>query len=243
MLRIETQLAKASLTRVEMRDPYKIYHRETLDSLRKMAPAFAWDRYFEATHLAPTPWLNVAEPAFVTELNARLQKETLDDLKTYLRWTLLAATAPYLSKAFVDEDFAFNRAYLRGVKEQRPRWKKCVDLVDTQLGEALGQEFVARVFPPSMKSQTVLMTHQIEAAMKARIEAARLDVTGHQGAGARQARGGARQGRAIPMCGGTTRRCASSAATFSVMRFAARNSNGAARRPRSADLWIAPSGS
>jgi endothelin-converting enzyme/putative endopeptidase len=171
VLRIETQLAKASLTRVEMRDPYKIYHRETLDSLRKMAPAFAWDRYFEATHLAPTPWLNVAEPAFVTELNARLQNETLTDLKSYLRWTLLAATAPYLSKAFVDEDFAFNRAYLRGVKEQKPRWKRCVGLVDAQLGEALGQEFVARVFPPAMKSQTVLMTHQIEAAMKTRIEA------------------------------------------------------------------------
>ncbi len=71
----------------------------------------------------------------------------------------------------MDEDFAFNRAYLRGVKEQKPRWKRCVGLVDAQLGEALGQEFVARVFPPAMKSQTVLMTHQIEAAMKTRIEA------------------------------------------------------------------------
>jgi putative endopeptidase len=170
VLRIETALARASLTRVEQRDPYKIYHRETADSLKKIAPAFDWDGYFEHTRLKPDPWLNVAQPAFLTELNARLENETLKDLKAYLRWTLLDASASALSKAFVAENFAFNRAYLRGVKEDRPRWKKCVGLVDDQLGEALGQEFVARTFTSAMKTKTVLMTHQIEAAMKARIQ-------------------------------------------------------------------------
>jgi putative endopeptidase len=173
ILRIETSLAKATLTQVEQRDPYKIYHRETLSGLQKLAPAFDWRAYFTAVGLKPQPWLNVAQPAFVKELNARIAGESLADLKTYLRWTLIDATASYLAQSFVDEDFAFYGAYLRGVEADQPRWKKCVTWVDRDLPEALGKEFVARAFPAAMKAKTLLMTQQIEAAMKERIE--RLD--------------------------------------------------------------------
>src|SRR5262249_26763990 len=120
--------------------------------------------------LQPEPWLNVEEPAFMTELNARLAGEKLPDLQAYLRWTVAAAASPYLASDFAGEHFAFNRAYLRGVEADEPRWKKGVGWVDRDLGEALGKEFVARVFPPQMKEKTVHMTDQIEAAMKTRIQ-------------------------------------------------------------------------
>jgi len=92
--------------------------------------------------------LNLAQPAFVKELDARIAARCLPDLKTYLRWTLVDATGTYLSKSFVDEDFAFYSAYMRGVQSDEPRWKKCVAWVDRDLPEALGKEFVARAFPP-----------------------------------------------------------------------------------------------
>ena len=173
VLRIETALAKATLSRVEQRDPYKIYHRQTLAELQKLAPAFDWQAYFAAAGLQAQPWLNVSQPLFVKELNGRIAAESLSDLKTYLRWTLIDATASFLSRSYVDEDFAFYSAYLRGAQADQPRWKKCVNWIDRDLPDALGREFVARAFPVAMKAKTLLMTQQIEAAMKERIE--RLD--------------------------------------------------------------------
>ena len=170
VLRIETALAKASLSRVDRRDPYKIYHRTDPGKLKTLVPGFDWSGYFSALGGRPGSWLNVSEPAFFTELAARLKSESLDDVKTYLRWHLISAASDYLSKPFVDEHFAFYRAYLRGVKEPQPRWKKCVDWVDRDLGEALGKEFTDRVFPPETKAKTVAMTQQILTAMKVRIQ-------------------------------------------------------------------------
>ena len=170
VMRIETALAKASLTRVERRDPYKIYHRTEPPKLKTLVPGFDWDGYFKAVGGKPQGWLNVSEPAFFTEVGARLKSEKLEDVKTYLRWGLVSARADYLSKPFVDERFAFYRAYLRGVKEQQPRWKKCVGLVDRDLGEALGKEFSDRVFPPENKAKAQGMTKLILAAMQTRIQ-------------------------------------------------------------------------
>jgi putative endopeptidase len=170
VMRIETSLAKASLSRVDQRDPYKIYHRATLAQLQKETPGFDWNTYFNSVGFKPEPWVNNAEPQFMAEMNRLLRAESLADLKTYLRWGVLDAQAPYLSKPFVDQDFAFYSAYMRGVPEQRPRWKKCVSWVDRDLGEALGKEFVDKTIPPSVKTQTVKMTQQIQDAMKVRIE-------------------------------------------------------------------------
>jgi len=170
VMRIETAIAKVSLTRVERRDPYKVYHRTTLASLKKLVPTIDWDAYFTAVGGRPGAWLNVSQPKVFAEVEARLKSEPLPDLKTYLRWTLVNAYADYLSQPFVDQDFAFYRATLRGVKEQEPRWKKCVGWVDRDLGEALGKEFVDRVFPPENKAKAVGMTDLIVAAMKSRIE-------------------------------------------------------------------------
>jgi putative endopeptidase len=170
VMRIETALAQASLTRVERRDPYKVYHRTTPDQLRALVPSIDWDGYYASLGGKPGAWLNVSEPNFLAELQRRFGNERLADIKTYLRWTLISAKADYLSKAFVDERFAFYRGYLRGVKDAQPRWKKCVGWVDRDLGEALGKEFVDRVFPPENKVKAIAMTDLVVAAMKTRIQ-------------------------------------------------------------------------
>jgi endothelin-converting enzyme/putative endopeptidase len=170
VMRIETALANASLNVVDRRDPYKVYHRTTPASLRTLVPSIDWDDYFAALGGKPGEWLNVTEPQAFEQVEALLKTESLADIKTYLRWTLVSNRADYLSRAFVDEDFAFYRATLLGVKEQKPRWKKCVSWVDRDLGEALGKEFVDREFPPENKAKAIAMTNQVAAAMATRIQ-------------------------------------------------------------------------
>jgi len=170
VMRIETALANASLNVVDRRDPYKVYHRTTPASLRTLVPSIDWDDYFAALGGKPGEWLNVTEPQAFEQVEALLKTESLADIKTYLRWTLVSNRADYLSRAFVDEDFAFYRATLLGVKEQKPRWKKCVSWVDRDLGEALGKEFVDREFPPENKAKAIAMTNQVATAMATRIQ-------------------------------------------------------------------------
>jgi endothelin-converting enzyme/putative endopeptidase len=170
VMRIETAIANVTLTRVERRDPYKTYHRTEPGELSTLVPGFDWKGYFKAVGSRPGAWLNVAQPAVLKQIGVLLQTEKLEDIKTYLRWTLVSAKAEYLPKTFADQDFAFYRAYLFGVKEQPPRWKTCVGLVDNDLGEALGKEFADRVFPPDNKTKAVGMTNLIVAAMRTRIE-------------------------------------------------------------------------
>ncbi len=169
VMRIETALAKASLTRVDKRDPYKIYHRMRRAELQGLTPSFRWDDYLRAIGQPALDDVNVTEPEFYKQVEATLRGESLDDLRTYLRWHLVDSRAAYLSSAFVDEDFAFHRAYLRGVKEPSPRWKRCVGWVDRDLGEALGQVFVRKAFPPEVKASTVQMVQLVESAMGQRI--------------------------------------------------------------------------
>jgi len=170
VLRIETALAKASLTRVERRDPYKVYHRTAPSALLKLAPAIDWNAYASAAGLTLAPWINVADPGELRAVQEVLKDEPLPSIKTYLRWALVNSRAKELSKAFVDEDFEFYRHYLRGVPQQPPRWKTCVRQVDELLGEALGREFVERNFPPEARAAALKMTVQIQEAMRKRIE-------------------------------------------------------------------------
>jgi endothelin-converting enzyme/putative endopeptidase len=170
VLRIETALAKASLTRVERRNPYNLSHKMTLQELGKIAPAFEWKPYLVTSGLiTKVDTLNVTEPKFFAAMQKELKSVPLADWKAYLRWHAVHARAPYLSKKFVEEDFNFYRKTLRGVKSMAPRWKRCVQYVDRDLGEALGQEFVARTFTPETKAKTVDMTKRIETAMEEEI--------------------------------------------------------------------------
>jgi endothelin-converting enzyme/putative endopeptidase len=115
--------------------------------------------------------VNVAQPAFYKEMETQLKTDSLDDLKAYLRWHVVRAKARFLSSAFVDAEFNFSSKYLRGVTAMPPRWKRCVQLVDHNLGEALGQVFVEKTFTPETKARTLAMTKEVEAAMQSEIEA------------------------------------------------------------------------
>jgi len=166
VLELETALAAATLTRVDRRDPHKLFHTMNAKGLQALTPGFAWDTYLQAAGLAGLNSFNVTEPEFFKGLERQLQANSLDDLKNYLRWHVAHASAAHLSAAFVNEDFDFFGKTLRGIPELKPRWKRCVALVDGQLGEALGKEFVSRAFSADLKRKTLHMTRQIEQAMQ-----------------------------------------------------------------------------
>jgi len=171
ILAFETTLAKASLTRVERRNPYNLYHKVDRAKLQAMTPSFKWDAYLTATGSPSLSTFNVDQPAFLAAVEKQLTAVDLDTWKAYLRWHLVSDRAPYLSKAFVDADFAFYSKYLRGVVAQRPRWKRCVHMVDRDLGEARGQVFVKKTFGADVKQRTVAMTAGVERAMESEIRA------------------------------------------------------------------------
>jgi len=163
---IETALAEKSLTRVQRRDPYNLFHKMDHAQLKALTPDFDWDQYLDAEGLAGLQTFNVTEPEFYKEMDQLIATTSLDDWKTYLRWHLVHAWAPYLSMNFQRENFDFYSGTLRGIKQMPPRWKQCVRTVNGDLGEALGQVFVAKTFSADTKARTLKMTEQVEAAME-----------------------------------------------------------------------------
>jgi len=139
VMRLETAMAKASLTRVERRDPHKLVHKMKVADLTQLAPNFDWPGYYREMRYPEFAILNVDAPEFIKELNSLLSSESVDAWKTYLRFHVADVSSSYLSSKFVEENFEFYRKYLRGAKQMQPRWKRCVQYVDNDLGEALGQ--------------------------------------------------------------------------------------------------------
>jgi putative endopeptidase len=166
VMEIETALAKASMSNVDVRDPNKTYHRMSLKDVQSLAPNLSWATYFDQVGVPGLKDLNVGQPDFFKSLSAQLTSTPLEDWKTYLRWTLVNTTAPGLSEPFVAEDFAFNGKELRGAKEILPRWKRCVTATDRSLGEALGQVYVEKYFPPEAKAHALEMVHNLTAALR-----------------------------------------------------------------------------
>ena len=167
VLDIETALAKASLTRVDKRDPYKLYHKVTRAQFVALTPSFRWDRYFAAVGLPALAELNDTEPEFYKALEIQLRSRKIEEWRAYLRWHVVHAQARYLSSPFVQAHFDFYNKYLRGVVEQPPRWKRCVQFVDQNLGEALGKVFVMKKHSGrNVKQRTLAMTKEIQKAME-----------------------------------------------------------------------------
>jgi putative endopeptidase len=165
VMALETELAKASLDNVALRDPKASDHKMTVAELRKLAPNVDWAALLGASGLKPDP-LNVTQPAFVKEVDRRLGATPLADWKTYLEWRVIEWAADLLPKAFVDEQFEFAGKFLSGAKERKPRWKRCVELTDNLLGEALGKKYVEKYFPPAAKARMQLLVKNLLAAMK-----------------------------------------------------------------------------
>ena len=169
VMKMETQLAEASLDNVALRDPKATDHKMTMADLHKLTPRFDWAVSFKALGIAQDD-VNVGEPRFLEEFDRQLASTPIADWKTYLKWHLLDSAAPSLSDAFVQEDFAFNGAYLSGAKEMKPRWKRCVESTDRLLGEALGKKYVEKYFPPEAKARMQELVKNLRLAMGETIE-------------------------------------------------------------------------
>src|SRR5882724_248836 len=168
---METTLAKVSMDIVLRRDPANINHKMSLKELQTLTPHFSWDEYLKAMGGAPpTIHYLVATPDFLRGVDQIIATDSLDDLKTYLRWQLVNASGTLLTTAFADERFDFYGRKLTGQKEQRPRWRRCTQAVDRDLGEALGQAYVDRTFGADGKQRMLKLVNALEVALGKDIE-------------------------------------------------------------------------
>jgi putative endopeptidase len=170
IMAMETQLAKASLTRVQSRNMKALYNRKTLQELDKLTPAYDFAGYFKAIGLPNPGNVNVAMPKFMEAVSALVKDSSVEDLKTYLRWNLIGEAAPYLSKAFVEESFRFYRGVLSGAKKMRPRWKRSLSATNAALGEAVGQIYVKKHFPAEAKTRAYKLVMNLKTVLGDRIK-------------------------------------------------------------------------
>ena len=165
VMEIETALAKASMSRVDMRDPEKTYHIYTLADFQKLTPDFDYSVYFKAVKVRPFDTLDVGMPEFFKALNELIAKEPVDAWKSYFRWHTVHSLASNLPKALFDENFAFFGKTLAGQKEPTPRWKQCSSMTDRALGEAVGQDWVKQNFPPAAKQSMDKLVAALEKSL------------------------------------------------------------------------------
>jgi len=171
ILALETRLAEASLTNVELRDPANYYNIKTVAEADAATPRFSWSAYLDHLGLGDLESFSYAHPKFFAEMNAALGDVKLGIWKSYLRWHVVNGFAPYLTEELVNHDFEFYGRTLRGTKQLRPRWKRAVDRVSASMGEALGQVYVERAFPPATKARADQMIENLRGAVRTRIQA------------------------------------------------------------------------
>ena len=168
---LETELAKIQWTKVENRDPIKLYNKVEIARLDDILPGFDWKTYLADAHIVgKVDYVIVSQPSYFKSLSALIKATPLPVWKNYFRWHLLHASAPYLSKPFVDENFAFYGTTLRGTPEIRARWKRGVSLVEGSMGEQLGQVYVTRYFPADSKARVQQLVQNLLAAYKQSID-------------------------------------------------------------------------
>ena len=170
IMALETKLAEASRTRVQLRDPIKNYNKMGVRQLQDLTPEWNWSDYFNKINLLEPGDINVHQPEFFKAANDVFKSTPIDDWKAYLRWHLISATAPYLSKDFVDEEFDFNERTLRGTQQNKPRWKRVIATEDDEIGEALGKLYVGFHFPPEAKARALELVNNLKEALADRIK-------------------------------------------------------------------------
>jgi len=170
VIEIETALAKAQMDNVRRRDPKNINNKMSLAQVRALTPSIDWDVYLKATKAPASDHYIVTSPDFFRAEEKLINDLPLDQWKTYMRWQVVHRSAPYLTKAFVDENFDFFARTMAGAQEQQPRWRRCVRAADRDLGEALGQAYVDRAFPPDSRARTLQMVHAIETSLSSDIQ-------------------------------------------------------------------------
>lgn len=171
IMTLETELAKASMTRVQQRDPNATYHKTTMAELATLAPSISWPEYFRSIGVTATPaFVNVQQPDFFRRASDLVGTLPLEDWRAYLRYHMVDAASPWLSKPFVEEDFRYNSLY-SGAREMLPRWKRCLRAADSRMGEALGQAYIARTFSPEAKMQARQVIDDIRNSFGLRLKA------------------------------------------------------------------------
>lgn len=171
ILNLETALAKAQWDKVVNRDPIKTYNKYPLAQLNKLAPGVDWVAFMNAAGVTgKVDYLLVSQPSYVTAYGQLLTREALPTWKNYLKWRVLSEFAPYLGKDFVDTNFAFAGTVLRGIPENRPRWKRGLTLIESSIGEGLGKLYVARHFPPQNKQRMETLVNNLLAAYRQSID-------------------------------------------------------------------------
>ena len=170
ILALETKLAEASRTRVQLRDPIKNYNKMPVKQLQGLTPDWNWNDYFRALDLLAPQNVNVHQPEFFKTADQVFKDTPIDDWKAYLRWHLIDATAPDLSNDFVDENFNFHDRTLRGAQQIKPRWKRVITSEDEAVGEALGKLYVAFNFPPEAKARALELVNNLKEALADRIK-------------------------------------------------------------------------
>ena len=169
VMTIQTRLANASKSRVELRNPEARYNKKSLAQLADMTPNFSWMDYMTTRGVPPVQEVNIGQPAFFEEVNKMMSDVSIGNWKTYLRWMLLNSSATRLSKAFVDENFNFFNKFLQGTKEQQPRWRRCIGATDNAVGEALGKEYVKKAFTPEAQKRMSELIDNLFAAYRDRL--------------------------------------------------------------------------
>jgi putative endopeptidase len=167
---IEKQLAEISFTRLELRNPFNNYNKIDLDSIKKLSTDIDWELYFKTIGLENTSEINVSQIKFVKGLSGIIKKNTLNDWKIYLKWNIINSAAPYLTKAFEQEQFNFYGKILSGQKQMQARWKRILSTVDNALGEAIGKLYVEKYFPPASKKRMQELVQNLKKSFKNRIE-------------------------------------------------------------------------
>lgn len=171
VMALETDLAKASMTRIAQREPSATYHKTMMPDLQKLVPAIDWPAYFKSIGLSSTPaFVNVGQPEYFKRANELLDSVPLDDWRAYMKYHLLDATAGWLSTPFVNEDFAYSSTF-SGARAMQPRWRRCLRVADSRLGEALGQAYVNKTFSPKAKADAKQVIDDIRASFRDRINA------------------------------------------------------------------------
>jgi putative endopeptidase len=170
VLELETAMAQAQMDNVKRRDPKNINNRMSLAQVRELTPSIDWDGYLKAVKAPASDHYIVTSPDFFRAVEKLINDHPLEHWQAYMRWQVISRSAPYLTKALVDENFDFFARTLAGAQELQPRWRRCVRAADRDLGEALGQAYVDRAFPPDSKARTIQMVHAIETALTSDIE-------------------------------------------------------------------------
>jgi putative endopeptidase len=173
IMNIETNLAKASMSRVEERDPQKTYHKMSIKQLSEIAPDFNWEIYFTSLGVNNVGNINVSQPDFIKEVNELVKTLPIDDIKIYLKWNTIRFASPYLSNDFVQTNFNFYSKTINGVQSMQPRWKRILGTIDRKIGMSLGQLFVKIYFPPEAKGKALNLVHNLISVLSERIK--RLD--------------------------------------------------------------------